>query len=687
MDNEIKEDYILPFTKYLNKPKKSVSFEKKVKYEYTYGKDIYDRKPIENVEQITIRELYELTLSRIEARKSNVYYSNQKPKSKELMDSDDISEYINDDSISEEKKVKIVGKAEQEKLNNMEVDELEVKSKNLKKIKITNILNNENDKTSKGIMNNGENLIQQGVTNSLERNSKISCKNQIKGDIITSKENKTEDNSAKTEIITEKEMNKIEKQVPKLNISVLKQLEAPFDPRLISPRTTSNEISTFKNKREREYMKKEEILKNEEFMKKEEILKKQEQIQMQMQMQNQKINPELISPRSTSFDDKNSPKDNASPTGGNNVFLPNGKINYKNLPEKFVSPRRRDSKNRIIINSQLDLAHYKPPIKSLAEINDPNYEEKVGSEPVPYGSCVYYEEPEITSPNLENAIPNYHRPMIDYRNNLMNITKNNDEMGQSSPKSSVKSSDSVEKSPTKEREKKSKEKKSNRKSLSIFNILKKSKSAENIKAKSRKSFFKPVHKNHSTPPNKNSSPENKNNQHHHHSSSPLSKAQNITNDNKSSKNSLSRVTMFNKYQEPTIDDLIAEGPGFANNDNKPMSKYALKTLKLRQSDSSLHVNTANLHLTVPTSPNHLRSLSPISVRSIHSAHSAHSTHSTHSAHSSHSSHSAQSNYSSPTNEFENYHNSPKGSITSNKYDSNISPHKPIISPLSKPTNT
>jgi len=274
MDSDIKGDYILPFTKYLNKPKKSVSFEKKVEYEYTYGKDIYDRKPIEDVEQITIRELYELTLSRIEARKSNVYYSNQKPKSK-LMETDDISECINDDSISEEKKVKIVSKAEQEKLNNMEVDELEVKSKNTKKIKLTNVLNNENNKTNKGKMNKGENTIQH------EQNGKNSSEDQVKGDIITFKDNKTEDNSAKTEIITEKEINKIEKPVPKLNISVLKQLEAPFDPRLISPRTTSNEISTFKNKREREYLKKEEILKNEE------ILKKQEQNQKQIQMQNQ----------------------------------------------------------------------------------------------------------------------------------------------------------------------------------------------------------------------------------------------------------------------------------------------------------------------------------------------------------------------------------------------------------------
>ena len=30
-----KRDYILPFKKYLNKPKKSVSFEQKVEYEFT----------------------------------------------------------------------------------------------------------------------------------------------------------------------------------------------------------------------------------------------------------------------------------------------------------------------------------------------------------------------------------------------------------------------------------------------------------------------------------------------------------------------------------------------------------------------------------------------------------------------------------------------------------------------------
>ena len=49
-----------------------------------------------------------------------------------------------------------------------------------------------------------------------------------------------------------------------------------------------------------------------------------------------------------------------------------------------------------------------------------------------------------------------------------------------------------------------------------------------------------------------------------------------------------------------------------------MSNYALKTLKLRQSDSSLHVNSAKLHIKIPSSPNHLRPVSPLSAKSYHS---------------------------------------------------------------------
>jgi len=92
-------EYILPFKKYLNKPKKSVSFEQRVDFEYTYGKNDYDRKPIENVEQVTLRELYELTLSRIEARKSNVYYSNQAPNN----DNPNFIDYFNGEPLSEQK--------------------------------------------------------------------------------------------------------------------------------------------------------------------------------------------------------------------------------------------------------------------------------------------------------------------------------------------------------------------------------------------------------------------------------------------------------------------------------------------------------------------------------------------------------------------------------------------------------
>jgi len=136
-----KRNYILPFKKYLNKPKKSVSFEQKVEYEYTYGKDAYDRKPIESVEQVTLRELYELTLSRIEARKSNVYYSHQSPKNNErninnMNGVPDITECLNDENLTEESKMNIISKVEQEKMNLIEVDELEFKEKTAKKIKL-----------------------------------------------------------------------------------------------------------------------------------------------------------------------------------------------------------------------------------------------------------------------------------------------------------------------------------------------------------------------------------------------------------------------------------------------------------------------------------------------------------------------------------------------------------------------
>jgi len=661
-----KRDYILPFKKYLNKPKKSVSFEQKVQYEFTYGKDAYDRKPIENVEQITLRELYELTLSRVEARKSNVYYSNQKPKN-EISDKSDISECINDDSISEENKVKLVSKAEQEKLNNMEVDELE--SKGSKKIKLDfskanlfkdNAKNNENENKNKTDSLTNNTLIQKDITESLET---------FKEDELTLKEKETEVPSMDTEETTEKKTQKIENSVSQLNLlPTEKQPKLPFDPRLISPRSTSNEISTFKDKREHEYIEKEEE-------KEKEVKKEQNQLQSQLGTAN--TNTEFQSPNGN----ENSPMEKTSTNSS--------EVNNKNLPDTFVSPKRTTSKNRMMIpgimNPQLDLAHYKPPIKSLEAINDPDYEEKVGSEPVPYGSSVYYEEPEMTSPNMDHAIPSYHRPMMNYRNNLMNITNYNEEMAMNyyqspdyTPDDAVVPGGEEEDKLSMEHEKKSKDKKNNRKSLGIFNILKKSKSAENIKMKSRMSFFKPASKNHSTPPTINPTTVSENKTIVSPlSSSPLAKTQNISNNNKSpSKNIHGRISVFNKFQEPTIDDLIAEGPGLANNENKPMSNYALKTLKLRQSDSSLHVNTAKLHIKIPSSPNLLRPVSPISAKSFHSPlHSPYRIHS-----------SPILNYNGQSNsELDSHlhphlhsHQSPKEPLSAISHELNTSTHKSLI---------
>jgi len=571
-----KRDYILPFKKYLNKPKKSVSFEQKVEFEYTYGKDAYDRKPIENMEQITIRELYELTLSRIEARKSNVYYSNKKAPNT------DISDCINDDSISEEKKVKIVGEAEKEKLNNMEVDELENKSKNSKKIKLdfnkTNPLKEEEAKDLKNggngmeedekMNNNDDTLIEEDSAIAIppEQNNKNNLDNKIlKDDPLTPISNSNEaDHFDETKPITENDNDETD--------SIKENKPNAYDESIFSPEDSKNGNSN----------------------------------------NNANHQPELLSPRAVE-----SPKENKD------IFLPNGEINYKNLPPRYKSPKRIDSKNRRMNGGGVNfyLAHYKPPIKSLAEINDPNYEEKVGSEPVPYGSSVFYDEPDVTSPNMENAIPVYHRPMMNYRNNLMNITNGN-ELEPIQPPSMPNEEPSMEK--PKEHEKKSKDKKSNRKSLSIFNILKKSKSAENIKVKSRMSFFKPVTKNHSSPVNESSLLDNKSKPHHSPSPSPLSKTQNASNENKGSSmnTGFSRVSIFNKFEEPSLDELISKGPGFEK-ESKPMSNYAKKSLKLRKSDSSLQVNTSNL-LGVPANSNHLRPISPISVKSFHSVQSTHS---------------------------------------------------------------
>jgi len=193
---------------------------------------------------------------------------------------------------------------------------------------------------------------------------------------------------------------------------------------------------------------------------------------------------------------------------GRNVFLPNGNINYNNLPNNFVSPKRLDSKNRrgsgAGINSPLDLAHYKPPLKSLEEINDPNYEKNIGFEPIPYGSNVVYEEPEILSPNLEHAIPIYNRPNINYRNNLINMTYNasNSFPGINNSPENMNDRTSPKMNDVKAQEnEKKKEKKNNRKTLNFLHMLKKSKSAENMK-KGRMSLFKPATKTGSVPVNK-----------------------------------------------------------------------------------------------------------------------------------------------------------------------------------------
>jgi len=197
---------------------------------------------------------------------------------------------------------------------------------------------------------------------------------------------------------------------------------------------------------------------------------------------------------------------NSAPQG-RNVFHPNGEINYNNLPKKFVSPKRLESMNRrgpSNINSPLDLAHYRPPLKSLEEINDPDYEKFVGQEPIPYGSNVFYEEPEITSPNLAEAIPFYNRPQINYRDNLINMSYGHyyPEMNNTTEANNI--DDSIQK----ESEKK-KEKKKDRKSLNFLHILKKSKSAENVKGgKSKTSKNKSATKidNDSLEPKRNTSP-------------------------------------------------------------------------------------------------------------------------------------------------------------------------------------
>ncbi|ORX51826.1 hypothetical protein BCR36DRAFT_411787 [Piromyces finnis] len=576
-----KRDYILPFKKYLNKPKKSVSFEQKVDFEYTYGKNDYDRKPIENVEQVTLRELYELTLSRIEARKSNVYYSNQVPKD----DASDFIDYLNNNSITEEKKMNMFSKVEQEKINNMEVDELEGKSKNVKKIKLDfNKANSTLDSEEKQ-EGKSESLTNEANDSSVQHSNS----NRSLEDNLEESNNNNNNNSGKT--------------------NPVKSVVVPFiesdDTEEITEETTNNKQQALT-----------ETCIN--------TLPDEERVDSPKESKN--------------FENQSKEVDvNRPPQGGRNVFLPNGDINFNNLPDTFISPKRLDSKNRrgsgSGINNPLDLAHYKPPIKSLDEINDPNYEKNVGHEPIPYGSHVVYEEPGLTSPNLEHAIPLYHRPQINYRNNLINMTYSNGYPVGSHPSSTETNEEISPKTngnKVQEDEKK-KEKKNNRKSLSFLHILKKSKSADNIKGKARMSLFKPATKMNSTPISTNTL--NLNNENKKFASSPsppLSSSSHIpstnqdnveTNAKSSTKSNLSRISIVNNFQEPTINDLVSDGPALFNNENKTLSKYALKTLKLRQSDSQLRINTTSLQ--IPSSPSNLRK-SPLSARSNHSSHSSHS---------------------------------------------------------------
>jgi len=544
-----KRDYILPFKKYLNKPKKTVSFEAKVDFEYTYGKNDYDRKPIENVEQVTLRELYELTLSRIEARKSNVYYSsNHAPN-----DDSDITEYLNNDNITEEKKINMISKVEQEKLNNMEVDELE--SKSVKKIKLDFDKANtvpespENKKENESLTNENESAQHSGSDKSSDSEPEETNNVEAKNTKIIVPFIEGDDNETITELTPQQ----------------------PLTDAVVPSLPAETEATPM----------------------------------------NQENQGEIV--------------DVNRPPQGRNVFLPNGDINYNNLPNTFISPKRLDSKNRrgsgSGINSPLDLAHYKPPLKSLEEINDPNYEKNVGHEPIPYGSNVVYEEPEIVSPNLELAIPHYNRPQINYRNNLINMTynSNNSFPGVNQPeKMNTETSPKMADNQTQEGEKK-KEKKNNRKSLNFLHMLKKSKSAENMKGKGRMSLFKPASKTNSVPVNK--LPENRRS-----TSPPLSHTlplnDTVEGNKPAPKSNLNRVSIVNNFQEPTLDELVAEGPGLFNNENKTLSKYAQKTLKLRQSDSQLRVNTSSLYN--PGSPTSNARKPPLSARSSHSSGSSHS---------------------------------------------------------------
>jgi len=729
-----KRDYILPFKKYLNKPKKSVSFVTKVEFEYTYGKDAYDRKPIENVEQITLRELYELTLSRIEARKSNVYYCNKAPET--LQNETSVSDNLNNldginnvNNMTEDNKLEMM--AEQEKLNTMEIDELDILEKSPKKIKLDNSFNdneninisteteeansnndtntNDNNKIENDQMieadNDNDTLIEdedENIVESLETDPVNT--NETNNEEQTPKENeftttegeveieKEQENNDEDEIMTENETenekevmveaeskesiendedsldeeeieeeedkgifeeeieeenkeqietaNNVENEASNeapanlLTISTLKPQGENIDPLLISPRSSSYGVITKKEKYEQE-------------------LKLKINTEGEEHLSLPKVNPDIISPRTSSINasitkekenrshlpattNQNSNED-ANENGNEDQVI---NINFNNLPDKLITPRRVDSRNRkyvSVLNSQFDLANYKPPIKPLSEINDPNYEEKVGQEPVPYGSSVFYDEPEITSPNLEHAIPAYHRPMMNYRNTLMNmaspnVTPVNNTYGSGSEDEEMEPIQPPVHPIEKEKEKDKKAKDKHRKSLSLFSMLKKSKSSENIsKAKNRMSLFKPISKHHSTPVNNSAiTLLDKQSKQNKHRSSPLIKTPvmnnyenpmtNNPNSNITVKPIHNRVSLINSFQEPIEmnEELTQQNP-----ENKRMSSYALKTLKLRQSDSSLYVNTQ--HLSIPVSPNRMKAVSPISVRSMTSAHSNYSS--------------------------------------------------------------
>jgi len=453
-------------------------------FQNSYGRDTYDRKPIENVEQITLRELYELTLSRIEARKSNVYYSNQAPKN----NYPDFTDYLNNDEMTEESKMSIISMAEQEKINNMEVDELENRTKNTQKIKLNfdkaNTITDDTVNTGEKEEEEKEKVEKSETNNIPYPNNHF---NTINGDEESDFVNFSDgENEPVIEIpITENSVNSTESNETLVNDPELLERRSNPIPHMQKPIPRIPDIDNYSDVAYEMKISPPASGHDETFG----------MTQGQDSMNN------ISLPQNH---DESNTLNNASPPKVRELYRPNDENQRNNnLPKTLVCPRRIDSINRGIIKSDisspLDLAHYKPPIKSLAEINDPDYEKNVGNEPIPYGSNVVYEETDITSPNLEEAIPVYNRPMMNYRDNLINMTynhnynmynnhnnnfnnnyNNNYNVNYNSQNSSQPDYSYNMDYDNSENEKK-KEKKGNRKSLSIFNILKKSKSNESMK--------------------------------------------------------------------------------------------------------------------------------------------------------------------------------------------------------------